>query len=236
MKKLLRKLILYYKYPNQFWSDYHTLLNKPRAHKLGVSFLQPNYIFFGKFNKDSTIIDVGCGYLAEFSEYLINKFDLKVFAVDPTKKHSDNLKDIEKKYPNNFTHFPFAISKDNGTITFHETLDNESGSVLKEHANVLRDRTREYNVETKNLKTLVADLKLKKIDLLKLDIEGAEYELLESVEKEDLAPFDQIFIEFHHVAVKKYSSKDTKRIVKKIHDFGFNVFTLDKVNFLFYKN
>jgi hypothetical protein len=50
----------------------------------------------------------------------------------------------------------------------------------------------------------------------------------------DLKPFKQIFVEFHHNAIRKYSIKDTKAIAKSLCEKGFNYFTLDNVNYLFY--
>jgi FkbM family methyltransferase len=235
MKKMARKLWLYYKYPNQFWADYYTFLNKPKARKLGIEFLEPNYIYFPGFREDSIFIDVGCGFLAEFSIHLIRQFGLTAYGVDPTKKHAQNLSDIMSMYPGKFIHVPVAVASRDGKISFHETLENESGSLLNEHVNVLHDQIRTYDVETRTIKTFMQDLKLKRVDFLKLDIEGAEFDLLDSIEGDDLGMFDQIFIEFHHVAVKKYTSKDTARLVRKIKNFGFKVFSLDKVNYLFYK-
>ena len=52
----------------------------------------------------------------------------------------------------------------------------------------------------------------------------------------DLKVFKQIYIEFHHHAIKHYSSKDTNMLVSSICKKGFKSFSLDDNNYLFYKN
>lgn len=69
--------------------------------------------------------------------------------------------------------------------------------------------------------------------MLKLDIEGSEYELLENISSNELLPFGQIFVEFHHHAVQRYCEADTICLVNKICGFGFRVFSLDDHNYLF---
>jgi hypothetical protein len=117
---------------------------------------------------------------------------------------------------------------------FYETLEHESGSLLPQHTNILKDNIRTYSVESMNLTALLNRTGLSQVDLLKLDLEGAEYELLQNCTKEELLPFRQLFIEFHHLAVHNYSKKDTKQIVKRIKDFGYKAFTFDHINYLFY--
>lgn len=235
VKKIKQKLVLYYYYPHQLTADLNILYNSPKGRLLGIKSFAPNYIFFDRFNEKSVIVDVGCGYMAEFSQSLIEKYNLKAYGVDPTLKHKPHLLEIEAKHGGKFKHIQVAITKENGKISFNETLDNESGSILKDHKNILHDSIRTYEVESMNLPTLLNHLNLSEVDLLKLDLEGAEFELLNNITEEDIKPFKQIFIEFHHLAVKSYTKKDTLRMVNKIKSLGFKSFSLDRINFLFYK-
>lgn len=73
------------------------LLCKYRAKKLGLGFHEPNYIFVDKFNAGSTLIDVGCADEADFSIYMINRYNLTSYGIDPTKKHAVPLKRLEKE-------------------------------------------------------------------------------------------------------------------------------------------
>jgi FkbM family methyltransferase len=234
-KKIVRRIHMYLKYPYQFWVDFYTVMNSPKAKRLGIQTLPPNYLFFENFDEKCIIIDVGCGFQAEFSCALIDKYKVKAYAVDPTLKHKTYLNVLEEKYRGNFIHVQTAVSKTSGKISFYETLDNESGSILSGHKNIIHDTIRTYEVDSVNLVSLLERLNLKEVDLLKLDLEGAEFDLLKNILKEDLEPYKQIFVEFHHLTVKEYSKNDTKKIVKRIKTFGFKCFSLDHESYLFYK-
>jgi hypothetical protein len=130
---------------------------------------------------------------------------------------------------------PWAIAANDGTVTFHESRVNESGSLFDDHVNVLSDETTRYDVEAVSLGTLIARLGLGTVDILKLDLEGAEYELFERLTARELDPFRQLFVEFHHHAVRHVGEADTRRLVKRVADFGFRTFSVDDHNFLFYR-
>ncbi|MEA1986706.1 MAG: FkbM family methyltransferase [Candidatus Marinimicrobia bacterium] len=233
-RKITIAFIEYLKHPKKITYDSKVFFRKQKAQKIGISYFDPNFIYFNTFDKNSVVVDVGCGYEADFSKHIIYKYNAKVFAIDPTKKHRKFLKVIEEEAKGKFTHLQLAISSKNGKITFKETQDNESGSILNDHVNILKDKIKSYEVESMTLNNLPDKINSEIIDFLKLDIEGAEYELLAKVTKDNLKPFKQIFIEFHHNAIKSYSLSDTKTIVKSICEKGFNYFTLDDVNYLFY--
>lgn len=196
----------------------------------------PNYyLFINRFDQQSTIVDVGCGFDADFSMYMIDTYNLKAIGIDPTQKHKESLENLVKKNNDKFSYKPLAISEKDGQITFNESIRSTSGSILDEHINVSGKETQKYSVESVSLKNLPKRLGLNKIDYIKLDIEGAEYELIDSLNKEDLTKYNQIFIEFHHHALPQYSKADTIKMVRKIESLGFKSFTLDNHDFLFYR-
>lgn len=207
------------------------------ARKKGIQFSKPNYIYLEKFNTNSTIVDVGCADDPDFSIFIMNKYNCKCFGIDPTKKHFEALNNVELKYKNKFKHLPFAVATENGKLMFHESENNTSGSLLGKHTNIKNDLVTSYEVDTVNLvelKRLILD-KGGKINFLKLDLEGAEYKLLENIAPMDLNDIEQIFIEFHHHCIEGITIKDTLLLVKKIENFGFKSFSIDNHNFLFYK-
>lgn len=207
---------------------------KIKFRNLGLRFHKPNFIYQDFLNENSRIIDVGCGFEADLSMLMIEKYGLTAFGVDPTKKHAPFLKELEAQSKGRFHHLPYAVSKDNQTLSFFESKENESGSILNEHTNIKNDEIIMYDVESLSLKELVKKTGSTSVDLLKLDIEGAEYELLKNVSKEDVAPFKQIFIEFHHHCTD-YSIKETEKIVQHLSEKNFKVFTRDNHNYLFFR-
>lgn len=204
-----------------------------KARRKGLVYVSPNFVYQPQLNHDSIVIDAGCGYEADFSLYMIKHHGVKAYGVDPTLKHRKALKVLEDKYKGHFVHLPFAISVVEGTLTFHESRVNESGSILEDHINVRQDETISYEVKAVNIKSLIDHIGTDQIDILKLDLEGAEYDLLNAINEEDVLRCKQIFVEFHHHAVSCYDETDTQRIVEKICSYGFNSFSLDDHNYLF---
>lgn len=205
------------------------------ARRLGIAYVEPNFLYWPKMTSGDAVIDAGCSYQADFSVLMIERHGARSFAIDPTRKHRPALAALEAKYGDTFRHLPVAIGPVNGELVFHESRTQESGSLMDDHLNVRSDDTLSYSVRSVTLPRLVEELGVDRIAILKLDIEGAEYPLLRDVSAADLAPFDQIFIEFHHHAVSSYDQADTRRIVDRIVGFGFKAFSLDEHNYLFWR-
>jgi len=205
-----------------------------RARRMGIVYKAPGYIYKDTFGTSSVVVDVGCADDPDFSIHMIDKYGLKAYGVDPTKKHEPALTRLEERFQGKFKHVPLAVSAMDGSITFHESVDNTSGSILAEHSNIMKDEVNSYDVESVTLKSLIERIDKSDVDLIKLDLEGAEYELLNSVKKEDLAPFRQIYVEFHHHCTN-HTIGETEKIVNAIENFGFTSFSLDDHNYLFFR-
>jgi FkbM family methyltransferase len=206
-----------------------------KARREGLVFVEPNFVYRPDLSPDSVVIDAGCSYEADFSVCLIRRHGVRAFGVDPTRKHSGALRQLEEQYAGRFAHVPCAIAATDGTLTFHESRVNESGSLLSDHVNVIHDETTSYEVEAVTLSTLLKRVSVETVDILKLDLEGAEYEVFEGATPGQLRPFRQLFVEFHHHAVTHFREADTRRIVKRVADFGFRTFSVDDHNYLFYR-
>jgi len=235
-KALLKPCLILMKYLGKAKHLIKKPYKKIEAKRLNIKFLKPNYIYINKLNRSSVMIDVGCGFDADFSSYMIKKYELTSFGVDPTRKHKDCLEKISRRTTKRFKPVFLAVSSKNGEVLFSESEENVSGSILKDHINVKNDRISSYKVRSVTVRELMKYLKLKRADFLKLDLEGAEYNLIEKTPSADWKKFDQIFIEFHHHCIDRYTSQDTKKMVNLIKSLGFKIFSIDGHNFLFYKN
>lgn len=209
---------------------YHRIIS---LYSKGIHYLSPNFIYQPNFDSSSIIIDAGCSYEAELSKYMIEKYGVLAYGVDPTRKHSAALRKFESDSNGKFFYKQVAVGSTDTNLTFYESLDNESGSMLSNHVNVISDRTTSYDVRCISLPSLLKEFKIDKIDLLKLDLEGAEYELIENIVKSDLKNISQLFIEFHHHAIEKFNYKSTTACVNRIENFGYKSYTTDDHNYLF---
>lgn len=201
-----------------------------------IIFVEPTYYIIDSLNNKSIIIDVGTGNNADLSQGLIKKYSLKSYGFDPTNKHYSLLKEVEKESNGNFIFNNFALSDKSGEIEFNESIDNVSGSFSSDHINIKKNNVKKYLVKTITLEDIFSMLSIKKIDLIKIDIEGEEYNLINSLKKELTDKIDQFIVEFHHHCIDKYSILDNLKAIKKMESLGFNYYSDDAINYLFYKN
>jgi FkbM family methyltransferase len=80
----------------------------------------------------------------------------------------------------------------------------------------------EHEIKRITIDSIFEMYRIEKIDILKIDIEGAEYELLENISKETLDKIDQITVEFHDFLDPNLKVR-TELIVNKIQSMGYSV-------------
>lgn len=233
--QIIKKIWLYFKRPVRLYMDLCRLKNKRLLRKYGIEQIPPNYIFFNRFDNNCNVIDVGCGFEAELSVTLIEKYQVKTVVVDPTLKHEQFIRAIENRLKPKFRYFQYALSAENGETIFYEAENCESGSLLNTHRNIQTHPTTQYKVQLLDLPTLISKTGFDEVDYMKIDLEGEEYNLFNEKNLKGLKNIKQLFVEFHHISVKGYSRKDTLKVVKRIRKEGFKSFTFDGLNYLFYK-
>jgi FkbM family methyltransferase len=219
---------------NKLERTVRALARHKAARRLGITFQKPNYIFRGGLDPRSIVIDVGCAADPELAIFLVKRFGVRAFLVDPTRKHAPALSRLAAASCGRMTYVPLAVAGEDGTVMFTESLDNESGSILADHVNVLHDRTLSYPVESVTLGSLFQRIDITQADYVKLDLEGAEYQLLQQIPTQDLDLFKQLFVEFHHHATPSHTVENTRELVADLCSKGFRAFSIDDHNYLFF--
>lgn len=119
----------------------------------------------------SNCIDIGC-YRGEILQHMLRLApEGKVFAFEPTPYHHDFLK---KKFPS-VNLFPAALSDTPGVATFHFDPDYPARSGLLT-AKDAGGQVQEIQVRVETLDDRIPEDV--KIDLIKIDVEGAEYPVI----------------------------------------------------------
>lgn len=137
--------------------------------------------------KDSVVIDCG-GYKGEWSEKIADRFHSKIYIFEPVDEY---YRQIVRKFKNNHTVkvYPFGLGERNTTLKIAR-LDDASSMYLQ--APLMEE------VSLKKAASVFRDLGLGKIDLIKINIEGGEYDLLEHLIKEKLVKqITNIQVQFH---------------------------------------
>jgi len=169
-------------------------------------------------NRDSIVYSFGVGEDISFDLEMIRKFSCMVYAFDPTPKSIGWVK--AQKLPTRFHFFDYGIAAYDGIARFNppENPEHVSYTILD------RPSTSHNAVEAQvyKLKTIMGMLGHRRIDLLKMDIEGAEYEVIEEFTKTDME-VGQLLVEFHH-RFENVGAIKTRRAVKLLNNKGFKIF------------
>lgn len=114
--------------------------------------------------------------------YIANSFNILEKNVYVFEPHAKFNKSIKEKYPN-INLFQQAVFNENAKMVFYEAenLDDGRSSLLSRDI-YNKDFTKK-NVNTVRMDKFLKDWGISQIDLLKLDVEGASYEVLEGFGK-----------------------------------------------------
>jgi len=132
--------------------------------------------------KPSNVFEIGANY-AQDAEYLRKRFGLKESDIYIFEPHSAIIKAVRELY--NFNTYDLAISNHNGRAMFHaiDIENNEyrnSGiSSLKRGLTTDSRNFIDIEVEVVRMDAFIRENEIGSIDFLKLDVEGANYEVLE---------------------------------------------------------
>ena len=177
------------------------------------------YLHSQILNQKSIIYSLGVGLDITFDSEVINLLNCKVFAFDPTPKSINWVKD--NVLIKNFIFSPYGISKSYGRKKFYKPNNKNhiSGSLFS--SNVV-NKNDYWNLDFKSLIGAMNENDHKKINVLKMDVEGAEYEIIEHI-KENNIQIDQILVEFHSLIIENGVTK-TKKAIQTLYEMGYKCY------------
>lgn len=169
--------------------------------------------------QDSVVYSFGVGTDVSFDAGLIKMYNLKVYAFDPTPKSLEWIKK-NNSLPDGFIFNPWGISDEDKMEKFYPPSNDAYDSFSI--GNIQNTDKSYVECQVYRLKTIKKKLNHSKVDLLKMDIEGQEYDVLNDIlDSDDLSP--QIAVEFHHRFIKSGANK-TKDVIKKLNGKGYKIF------------
>lgn len=189
----------------------------PRIERLGTEyggFIIPQ----GMVDRDWVVYSGGVGEDISFDLELIGRFGCPVYAFDPTPRAVEFVDRAAGQEPR-FHFTPVAMWKTAAVLKFYapRNPDHVSHSVIN-----LQATDDYFEAECDSLAGLMKRFGHDRIDLLKLNIEGAEYEVLDTVLAHDLGvrvlcvAFDQPMPIWR-----------THRMVTRLGEAGFTIFAID---------
>lgn len=164
----------------------------------------------GLLREGGIVYSLGVGEDIDFDLAMLEK-RMEVHAFDPTPNSVDWLE--QQDLPAGFHFHPWAVAEQDGSFLLYPRRlrdGSRSGSMytlVPESA----DRAGAVEVPAKTIGTIVRALGHDRVDVLKMDIEGAEYGVLTGLLASDLRP-GQLLIEFHH----RHAGLDKRQTVQAI--------------------
>jgi len=187
------------------------------------------FIYPKLLDKHSIIYSFGIGEDISFDRTIIENHDCTVFGFDPTPKSINWIN--SQNLPLKFHFLDFGISNKSGFVDFYLPKNPEyvSGSII-----IRNELYEKIIVQMKSFNDIISELGHKHIDVLKMDIEGSEYEVIDDILNAPVL-IGQILIEFHDRFVENGKMK-TQLAIKKLKNHGYEIFsiseTLDEISFV----
>lgn len=206
-------------------------------------------------NEKSIYYGVGAGEDISFDVGIVNQYNCQAHIFDPTPraiKHFDllskntaaglptpansNPKNTYSVSPQKLEllkFYPVGLWNEDTTLKFFSPADESGVS----HSAVNLQRTEKYfEAKVKQLPTIMQECGHDRIDLLKLDIEGAEYQVIENIVAHQII-IGVLCIEFDETARNNFDSKYISRIqgaIDSLLGMGYlGVFIDEDFNFTF---
>ncbi len=190
------------------------------------------YMSLFKKGKNYTVYSAGIGNQINFELDLIKKVEekgahIELYAFDPTPRSIAFLNDID--LPDNFHFYPYAISDKDKNVEF--ALPTADGWISGSTADVKNDSRKldfenRITVPGKTIRTIMKELGHDRIDLLKMDIEGAEFDVLDAYFKDGHNSIDMLLLDHHEYMLKKNGKTRMKQLLNQL-DEVFYVFQAD---------
>lgn len=198
------------------------------GNQYGGFYVAPSFL-----NDQSIVYSFGIGEDISFDETVIKNHHAAVFGFDPTPRVIDWIRQRAAAIPPRFKFLDYGIGVESGAKEFFLPKNREhvSGSFTAQ-ANVDRDRSVVLNMKT--FGEIVAELQHTKVDVLKMDIEGTEYEVLDSILQSSVK-ISQLLVEFHDRMFEDGHAK-TRRAIQCLRNHGYEIFgvsdTFEEISFI----
>jgi len=179
--------------------------------------------------KDSTCIDIGCCH-GSYAR-ILSKYSKKVYAFEPEEENFNYLKTVLNQ--NNIYIYKLAVSNNTGSTNLctpkFKKKKNTAMSTLIE--NLQKKRKNELNdykiqkIKTITLDKFIKKKKIKKLELIKIDVEGSEYKIIQG-SKKIINHFKPAMI----IEILKEDNTSYIKIFKILKKYGYFSFYLSRKN------
>lgn len=159
------------------------------------------YRFDYDLNNESVVFDLG-GYKGTWSQKIKGKFDCKIYVFEPIKNLSEGIKSMFLN-DSNIHVYDYGLSNDTKT---------EEISLLSDGSSVFLESKNKEKINLVSVVDFINDNNIDRIDLMKLNIEGVEYDVLEALIESNLIDIVyNIQVQFHNFVDDAENRRDNIR-------------------------
>lgn len=182
----------------------------------GWTLCVPKYSLRGQ-----TVYTIGVGANIKWDVGMITRFGTIHHGWDPTPTALRYF--ANTKAPKGFFVHYYGLGAANGTVTVKLPKGHQHSYTVMEHPQGAQHGTT-VNITVLTLRSMMSMMGHHRLAILKMDIEGAEFDVVQSwVNEAYQVPADQVLIEFHHRFFKKKSTLLSEAI-RGMAKLGFDVF------------
>lgn len=176
-------------------------------------------IFAENMSSSAIVYSYGVGEDTSFEESLLTKYSLRIEAWDPTPRSA--LWVSSRKLASHFRFHEFGLGARDEMRLFYlpSNPKHVSLSIINPKCDV-----ETVSLPLRRLSTCMKLCGDSDIDILKLDIEGAEYEVIDDIVRGVVRP-KQLLVEFHH-RFNNIGIQKTLESVAALRSAGYRLFSL----------
>jgi FkbM family methyltransferase len=145
----------------------------------------------GGFSADSVCYLAGLGTDGSFDLGVIQRFGCTVHTFDPVPEAADYAATLSRDEPR-FVFHPAGLWSEDGALRFY---DNAEPGFVSRSATNMHGTSTFWEAQVRSVDSLMSELGHERVDLLKLSVEGSEYEIVGDVLRKQL-PVGVMCVEF----------------------------------------
>jgi FkbM family methyltransferase len=187
---------------NKFYFDFNTRHDYPTFWEI---FINKDYdkIDECKISNNDVVLDIGgnCGF---FALYSIQNGASKVYSVEPVKTSFEQIVKLSNNFPE-IIPINKAVSETNGTVIMSVDEEGSATNCVTHYSEMFGGNSNKEIVDSININDLLLNIK-EKINFMKVDCEGSEFELFKTISDDNLKKIDKIIVEVHGDVIEKFVS------------------------------
>jgi FkbM family methyltransferase len=169
---------------------------------VGATIMNKHILHDADIDSDSVVVDVGA-YTGSWAQHMVERYDPVIYAFEPNPKSFERLRQKAANNPK-LQPMPYGLGGEDLTVDF--TLNGLGSSMYDERSS--NSAVPRIKVEIAAIERVWKELRLGQVDLMKINIEGAEFPLLDKMISANLLNKVGCFmIQFHEWHPDAYAKR-----------------------------